>query len=172
MTRTFLVALSGLFVGLLLGFVLGRSGQEMPEELALWVEPIVPDASGLDAWQREVAAKLELRASFVRGTELGSLRRMLGGSSPSTARLERQIYLVACLQPRSNTGPRVLGLVLEVVHPEWLAGKPVRLHGGLLQDDCLYHVELMIDPDGVLPGDAGEIVRSRPVLRIVSMHAQ
>jgi hypothetical protein len=186
MARTLLFGVGVLLVGLLLGLVLGGIGREVSEVPNPWTKPVAVDASGLDADQREVADKLDLRAMFVRGTDLGGLHTILGGPLPPTDRQERQVFLVACLQPRVNTGPRVLGLVLEVIRPERLAGQKVALKGGLLQDDCIYHVQLMIDTDASLPGDAGtrdgkyvyeghnlrdEIVRSRPEFRIVSMHS-
>jgi len=187
MIRKAIAALGLLSIGLFLGYVFGRTGPTVSDVLNSWNGPIPIDASAVTPRQKEVAEKLELRAKFVRGTELGELRRMLGGSLPTTNRLERQIYLVACLRPQEYTGPRVPEVVLEVVQPDVLAGMTITLKGGLLDDDCIYHVQLMIDTDRLLPGDAGSrgdeylydgpdpreaIVKSSPKFRVVSLQSQ
>ncbi len=197
-----LVVTGLLAAGLVLGLAIGRlrlsepgPASPLPDTLPKQAlrsipAPAVVDASGLPADEQAVADKLHLRAAFVCGTELQSLDRFLGGTRPNPDRLERQIYLVACLEPQENTGPRLLSVTLEIVRPKYLAGKTLRLLGGLLVDDCVYHVEQMIDTDTLMPGDptlqsldgkyvyAGdegpslreEIVRSRPEFRIVTMH--
>jgi hypothetical protein len=191
-----------LIIGLLLGLGVGwlRLSEPQPGNPAANVGQKTPrianpnsvsvDLSGLPADQREVAESLDLWAAFVRGTDLQGLELFLGGVRPKKDRLERQVYLVACLRTRTNTGKRLLSVTLEMVRPERLAGRTVRLMGGLLDDDCVYHVQQVVDTDTSLPGDPTfrsfdgayvytgdegpslreEILRSRPEFRIVEMH--
>jgi hypothetical protein len=201
MTRA--LSISGILaVGTIVGWVLGRmtlSDQEAGRPLLdLLLSPLLQhdagntdvDLSGLSDEELAVAEKLTFRAAFVRGSDLEGLGKSLGGRPQKRGQLERQIYLIVCLEPRENTGKRLMSLTMEIVRPKRLAGTKIRIAGGLLQDDCVYHVEQVVDTDTCLPGDprfrtpegeykfAGdegpslrdEIVRSQPEFRIVQMH--
>jgi hypothetical protein len=196
-------ALAGLLAaGVVVGWLAARitvgeqaTGQSLSDRLLLPVLREVPgdvivDFSGLPAPEREVAERLTFRAAFVRGSDLEGLGKFLGARTLKHDRTARQIYLVVCLETRENTGPRLMSLTMEVVHPERLAGTKIRVSGGLLDDDCVYHVEQVVDTDTCLPGDPtfrstdgsyvfsgdegpsmrDEFVRSRPKFRIVKMH--
>jgi len=182
-------AIAGLLAaGAALGWVSARmtmseqgAGQSLTARLLSPILRDVPgdaavDLSELPAAEREVAERLTFRAAFVRGNDLEPLGKFLGARTLKHNRLKRQIYLVVCLETRENTGPRFMSLTMEIAQPERLAGTKIRMAGGLLNDDCVYHVEQVVDTDTCLPGDdegpsmRDEFVRSRPQLRILKMH--
>ena len=112
--------------------------------------------SELPPWQQDLATKFRIHSVIVPGHRLRVLDFLLdkqGAPQPAIPQvtLEKQLYLVTRFAVKENLGSRVLNVVLEIVRPERLKGRKIVLHGGLLEEDCIYHVELLVDSDTSLP---------------------